>query len=99
MRASLPSSSLDMKSQCNGEHTRNGRRDWFVTIENTPAKIMTGAIPDILSRVVQVKREALARGPQPLDHWERLAETRLSERRGFSPAPPSPTPAIIDTLT
>jgi len=56
---------------------------------------MTGAIPDILSRVVQVKREALARGPQPLDHWERLAETRFSERRDFAAALRSRTPAII----
>jgi indole-3-glycerol phosphate synthase len=44
---------------------------------------MISAIPDILSRVVESKRQELARGLLPLAEWERRAEEQRA-RRGFT---------------
>ena len=45
---------------------------------------MISAIPDILSRVVESKRQELARGPLPLADWERRAEQQRPSRRDFT---------------
>jgi indole-3-glycerol phosphate synthase len=53
-------------------------------------------IPDILARIVAQKREELSRSNAALaDRWEREAERRLPERRGFLEALLTHSPAII----
>src|SRR5437868_5773998 len=56
---------------------------------------MITAIPDILSRVVESKREALARGPLPVAEWERRAEKQVAARRDFAGALRARNTAII----
>ena len=56
---------------------------------------MISAIPDILSRVVESKREALARGPLPVAEWERRVAEQVGSRRDFRAALLGRTPAII----
>lgn len=56
---------------------------------------MTERIPDILARIVAVKREELAAGPAPIEQWEGEAELRLATRRDFRGALAARAPSII----
>jgi indole-3-glycerol phosphate synthase len=52
-------------------------------------------VPGILARIVAQKRADLAAMPSPVAQWERLAETRLPDRRDFRLGLSARTPAII----
>ncbi len=52
-------------------------------------------VPGILARIVAQKRADLAAKPSPVAQWERLAETRVHERRDFRAGLGARTPAII----
>jgi indole-3-glycerol phosphate synthase len=52
-------------------------------------------IPDILARIVAQKRTELSRSGAMAERWEREAERRMAERRGFLDALLSRSPAII----
>ncbi len=52
-------------------------------------------VPGILARIVAQKRADLAAKPSPVAEWERLAETRLPDRRDFRVGLRVRVPAII----
>ena len=56
---------------------------------------MTEATPGILARIVQQKREELARAPFTRVEWERRAEPKLKLRRDFAAALRAKSHAII----
>lgn len=56
---------------------------------------MIEAVPNILARIVAAKKERLARGPLPIELWEKLAWEQRERRRGFARALGAHDPAII----
>ena len=56
---------------------------------------MIDTVPGILARIVAQKRADLAAKPSPVAEWERLAETRVRDRRDFRDGLCARTPAII----
>jgi indole-3-glycerol phosphate synthase len=56
---------------------------------------MMEAVPGILARIVQSKREELARGSVTRAEWERRAEEKSSSRRDFRAALRARSPAVV----
>jgi indole-3-glycerol phosphate synthase len=68
---------------------------WFATRcydEKTP---LIKAIPSILARIVEVKKQELVSRPLPLDEWESRAGFHRERRRDFQAALQAKTPGII----
>ncbi|MFN3325977.1 MAG: indole-3-glycerol phosphate synthase TrpC [Bryobacteraceae bacterium] len=59
---------------------------------------MTGAVPDILARIVAHKQTELAERSSQRARWEELAERSRAGRRGFRAALTSRAPAIISEI-
>lgn len=59
---------------------------------------MTSAVPDILARIVEHKKNELGSLRHRLPELEQAAETRISDRRNFTQALKTKTPAIISEI-